>query len=192
MKPQRFLAAHYLDLQGLRLAPLWLLGLMTPWLASHGHPARNVAMLFLTILFAYVGNLMIGRYYASRFGRIKPKVQSSGPGKLILALIPGALLAYSFVVRGTLKIPAAYPSILFGCLLAVQVIARDNPLVRRIYSGAGMIACFSAAIGVAMNGSIFTLRVMACLIFSAMLAVGIFDHLLLVHLVSRAREEANA
>jgi hypothetical protein len=192
MKTQRFLAAHYLDLQGFRLAPLWLLGLMTPWVASHGHPVRNAAMLFLTILFAYVGNLMIGRYYASRFGRIKPKVQSGGPGKLILALIPGALLAYSFVVRGALKIPAAYPSILFGCLLAVQVIARDNPLVRRIYSVAGMIVCFSAAIGVAMNGSIFTLRVVACLIFSAMLAVGIFDHLLLVHLVSRAREEANA
>jgi hypothetical protein len=196
----RFLTTHFGNLQGLRLAPLWVIGMATPWLVSLHDPKRNLVMLYSSILVAFLGNLLLGRYYRNQYGWVKAHILRKNHNRGLLLLLCGTMLAFClYLLRSSLagsslrELPfAVFIPLYMGWNLAWVGLAKDNLPLRRMYYISALLLCIFIGICAAEGYSFFSLRNTMILTFALPLAVSLFDHCLLISLLSHIRKETHA
>lgn len=178
----RYITRNLDSLQGLRMVPfgLFLLAAGFGWLGDQGDFTLSLPAFVLT-LFLY---WLLGRYYARKFGRVKP---------LRAELVKNTLLSLAVIllmwVASWLDYWLNPPVSIFGLTLAVLLFAwwwLDEQRIRFHYAlMAGLVALISLLplIGIGEGwqiiepmGSLFHL-----LIGGIVLIGGILDHLILVN-----------
>jgi hypothetical protein len=193
-----FLTRYYYDLQGVRFAPVWIAGLLVlfawmPHYAQHDHIAWGAfcsalgGVLAIQVLWYSVANW----YYRNRFGWLKPdpyrfaRRKPNGPLWWILLLF---IIVWAIYCR--VNHSAAFFPYLLAFLSTQPVYDAENPPIRRIIYGVGAGLITASALlnrFARVDGAIFFATL--CVI---MLALGIADHLLLLGLLTPARENADA
>jgi len=192
-----FLTRHYYDLQGVRFAPLWIAGLflLLVWMP---HYAQCDCIGWGALCYALGGLLAIqvlwyctaNWYYRRRFGWLRPapyrfaKMKPCGPLWWIFLL---SLTVWAIYCK--LNHTAAFIPYLLAFFLTQPAYNAENPPIRRITYGvgAGLVAA-SALLNwlTRSDGAIYVATL--CV---TMLGLGIADHLLLLTLLTPARENAD-
>jgi hypothetical protein len=193
-----FLTRYYYDLQGVRFAPLWIAGLLLLF-AWMPHYANCNCIGWGAVCCALGGVLaiqalwywMANGYYRRRFGCLKPhpylfaKPKPHGPfwWACLLSIVVWAIYCR---VHHT----AAFIPFMLAFFLTQPVYNAENPPIRRIHYGvgAGLIAASAMLSWIARSDGVIYF-VTLCIV---MLALGIADHLLLLGLLTPAREDGDA
>jgi hypothetical protein len=182
-----FLTMHFSDLQGLRLAPLWILSIFVPqW---PGHPILAIVTIFPAMALLYGWFRLCQRLYDSRLGRLKANgyLPPSWTYLVISLYLIGSMTAHRSV-----QMPKNTLSLICTCLLLPQVFAPINPVVRRCYYAVG--ACITSALFVSTWAPIYqtTTHSQTVILGLTMMTVTVLDHWLLFNTISGIRQDLYA
>jgi hypothetical protein len=186
----RYVAAHYAQLQGLRLVPLgvvflgmaaWRDGVPLPFI----DPAWAPRIGALAVLFALLAGLVINAVYRRRFGAVQPLHAFAGASGLVLTFVVAVALV---AVQGLVSWPVSLPLAFVGAVLAYTAIVQNG--LRRHYLWVAVPCLFlanAASFGIPPN----TLQIMLdLLIGGGLLIAGIGDHLVLRRVLTPPASEA--
>jgi hypothetical protein len=183
-----YLTRHYYELQGIRIAPMWLclLAMQMDNIAGYASSARNdvfaIIAMFAMVFFMWLA----GRYYRSRFGRLDPQWISL-PTNLFYWCIVFCFFVWSIYSLVFLQFFGNLPY-WFTIIWISPLFNAENPPLRRIYFAiAGAVVIFSALFLQLTHRDGSIIIVIQCLV---LIALGIADHLLLMSLLPRTREPA--
>lgn len=190
-----YLTRHYYDLQGLRLAPLWVAGLLIAPVRSQLGVTGKIALAVGFLLVFLLWFWLISRYYRTHFGWSKPVLPLFArrtPPRWFHLLFLFALFALilvpafvPFSVRPSMWVP-----FYFAYMVSNFLFDSEAPRARTICYGAGVTLLIVAGLlGLFRVGNPLMLFTAMC---ATMLALAITDHLLLLHLFGTAGEEADA
>jgi hypothetical protein len=195
-----FLTKTYHRLQGLRLMPIWLIGVLHP-LGVHLPNRRpffiqDYAIIGFVIFFP-LWFWLSGKWYRKHYGSVE-----TGSPLLWLTMIPGSIAVmyvyYSALVLDDKNPLVSFSALFWVCFITVILLALPNDRVRSVYYGVAAGCMFLVSL-VPMTGWIsasnlmyshqrnvynswgfFTLNVL-------MLIGSLLDHFLLVHRLSQSR-----
>jgi len=193
-----YLTRHYYDLQGLRLAPLWIAFLLVV-LVWMPYQAKNESLGWGAVCSA-VGGFFACQvlwycaanwYYRRLFGWLKPdplrftKQKTKDPLFFLLWL---PFLVWAIYCR--VNHSSAFFPYLIALFLSQAVLDRENPPIRRVNYGVGAgLITLTALLNqfTHLNGAVYFVT-----LCGVMLALGIADHLLLLGLFAAPNEETDA
>ncbi len=203
-KQLSFLTKTYCRLQGLRLMPIWLIGVLHP-LGVH---LPNKRPYFIQdwavigfVLFCPFWFWVSGKWYRKHFGSAE-----TGSPLMWLIVIPGSIAAmcvyYFAYLLDDKNPPVSFGALFWVCIIGVVLLALPSDRVRLAYYGMAA-ACMLLVSLVPMTGWISASNLMynhqrnvynswgffACNVL--MLIGSLLDHFLLVHRLSQSRENLN-
>jgi hypothetical protein len=177
-----FLAKHYNRLKSLRLAPLYLLFTVPPWLSFQRVSVLD-ALIALGIGIAWFW--LLSRYYKEHYGQIADKYELRNTSWLVTWLYAAIAFVgiYFVIIRGS-HLPQDFILwFVVAGVVAEGLSYSDSGLRRRYYIVVGVILGIVLMLGSASNmpGHHFFRIYDFTFLGVALLALSIFDHLLLIH-----------
>lgn len=194
-----FLARHYNDLQGLTLAPLWMVMIFLSLLWHPKGSTETLASMPFVFGICIVGSLAGGRYYRSRFGQLTStpvlRAKPTRPYRWfyrIAAFVAATVQIYLWNTRHAgwqIKV-LTICAITLATLLIARVTDRESPAWRRVAYGVGVasliaVAALSLFERCGPAGIVATIGI-------TMLCLGIADHLLLLRSLRQPAGEIRA
>jgi hypothetical protein len=187
------LTANYDRMRSLRLAPVFVFFIVSPWTMVRGGTAGYIWIGFA--LFAVLWYWLFDRYYRVHFGRVEPGPQmGENKSGLLVAGVVFLLIAVYWALllrRGHTGVGI----LLLSALLLIQsVFTRPNVGLRRFCYVGGAILLILVALPVLISGlpGIRFVKTYALTVVGAVwLAVGIFDHLLLQRMFRPEAKESH-
>jgi len=185
-----YLARHYYELQGIRIAPLWFFWIVM--LAKPGFFERHGVLILVPLGLVWLWPWLAGRYYSRRFGMVNP-TWSVLPTRRIYWSLSFALCFMVWMMYCICcdrdffwSMPYIIPVLYFG----PPLFDSENPTLRRVYYALAATLSVASIVFIQLthreSSQIF---VILCLIA---LALCIADHLLLMSLCIPPRENADA
>jgi hypothetical protein len=196
-----FLTKTYQRLQGLRLMPIWLMGVLHPLgvLLPNKRPffIQDYVVLGFVIFFP-LWFWLSGKWYRKHYGSVE-----TGSPLLWLIVIPGSIAAMYVYFHAYLldekNPPVSFGALFLVCFIAVILFALPSDRVRSAYYGVAAGCMFLVSL-VPMTGWISASNLMynhqrnaynswGFFTFNILMLIGsLLDHFLLVHRLSQSRE----
>jgi hypothetical protein len=185
-----YLTHHYYELQGIRTAPMWIafVAMQVDTNSAFSRTIRNDLLASLAMFVMFFFSWLAGRYYRRRFGGLNPSWIALPTSLFYWCIVLGFFIwsIYSLVFLHFLGNLPYW----FTILWISPLFNSENPSLRRIYFAVGgAVVIFSALFLQLTHRDGRIIIVIQCLV---LLALGIADHLLLMSLLTPAREEADA
>jgi hypothetical protein len=182
-----FLARHFNDMRGLRLAPVFVLP-MLPWTRP------RVWVVVLTVVFCALWFWLWQRHYKQRYGHIVSAYRPSGSRiATILLILPAiAVFVYYAIIRGQLLMPGFW-GLYLAAYTGREAIDSVNLQYRRLYYAAGtLFLAGSSVLTLLIHGSDVYHRFFLPSICITLLALSLLDHWLLVRTFAQVSRAENA
>lgn len=112
----RFVATNYFNLQGLRMVPIGILGILVAlWVNGAKYPIsmQNYLILLAIVVISLVLYFGIDRYYLHSFGKVKNTAESRHLEGLV-SIVGGVLALAAFWVDVSYKLPLCVIGLVFG------------------------------------------------------------------------------
>jgi hypothetical protein len=120
----RFVATNYFNLQGLRMVPIGVLGILVAiWVNGAQYPVtkENYFFLILIVIVSLALYFGIDRYYLHSFGKVKNTPESKRLEWLV-SIVAGVLTLGAFWMDITYKLPLCLVGLVFGVGLLEEYI----------------------------------------------------------------------
>lgn len=192
-----FLTKAYPHLQGLRLMPIWLLGVLMPLMNERPYFIQDYGMLGYVIL-GLLWFWLSGKWYRKHYGSIETM---STQQRLIVipAIIAGLCGIYFAHLLDGKNPPVSFYALFFVCIIVMVLFAFPSDRVRSAYYGVAagcmflvslvpMTGWISAANLMIVTPRYFAYRSWGFFTFCLLMLIGsLLDHFLLVHRFSQSR-----
>jgi hypothetical protein len=177
-----FLTTHYYKLQRLRLAPLFVLFIASPW-TDLRRVSIGMGLIALGICFSWY--LLLNEYYKRHFGRIERKSVYDRRYFRVLALSYLPFVLY-FMIRGQHFLPGLFLLFTASIVLAEAFSSSNIPLRRNYYVLASTLL-FLVFIPQTFGYGVFFQNLDFDISFFGLvgLALSILDHMLLLSFFRR-------
>lgn len=112
----RFVATNYFNLQGLRMVPIGVLGILVAlWVNGAKYPVsmQNYLILSVIVVISLALYFGIDRYYLHSFGKVKNTPESKRLEGLV-SIVGGVLALAAFWLDVTYKLPLCVIGLVFG------------------------------------------------------------------------------
>jgi hypothetical protein len=187
-----FLTKAYNSLQGLRLTPAWLLGVLKPWIDLM--PNRPIYLhdyvMLGSLIFCFIWFWISGRWYRKRYGKVE--VYSHSQALIVIAALSAFLFASWLDGKNP---PVSFMALFFFAALFQMAFMVPKDRIRSVYYSAAA-GCMLLAALLPLSGWISVSHLMISPQFwvtfnSLMLIGGVLDHFLLHSRLSQSRRSLN-